>query len=43
MIPPLAHGTEHTDAFGHYLRADPVARQQRDRQRVHTRLECVDS
>jgi hypothetical protein len=34
---------DNADAFGHNLRSDPVAREERDRQRVHTRLECVDS
>jgi len=43
MIPPLGNGADHANAFGYYFRPDPIARQQCDRQRVHTRLECVDS
>ena len=43
MIPPLGDGTDHSHSFGYYFRPDPIARQQGDGQRVHTRLECVDS
>src|SRR5712675_1868401 len=43
VIPPLGHRAKHTNAFGYNLRTDPVAREQRNRQRVHTRLVWVDS
>ena len=43
VIPPLGHSTKHSDALGYNLRTDPVAREQRNRQRVHTRLVWVDS
>src|SRR5258705_7624020 len=43
VIPPLGHGAKQADALGYNLRPDPVAREQRNRQRVHTRLVWVDS
>ena len=43
MIPALRHRAEDAHALGHHFRTDAIARQQRNRQRVHTRLECVDS
>src|SRR6266550_9446117 len=43
VIPPRGDRADHADAFGYYFRSDSIARQQGDRQRVHTRLECVDS
>ena len=43
VIPSLCYRAKHADALGYNLRADPVARQQRNRQRVHTRLVWVDS
>ena len=43
VIPPLGHRVEHADALGYDLRPDPVAGEQRNRQRVHTRLVWVDS
>ena len=43
MIPPLGNRAQHADALGNYLRADPIAGEQRNRQLVHTRLVWVDS
>jgi hypothetical protein len=43
MIPAVCHRPKNTRAFGDYLRANSVAREERNRQRVHTRLVCVDS
>ena len=43
VLPPLRHCAEHAGAFSHHLRADPIAWQQRNCQRVHTRLVCLDS
>jgi hypothetical protein len=43
VIPAICYRAKNTRAFGDYFRANAVAREERNRQRVHTRLVCVDS
>ena len=43
VIPAVRHCAKNTHAFSNYLRTNSVAREERNRQRVHTRLVCVDS
>src|SRR5712671_2598296 len=43
VIPPLGHRAKHANALGYNLRPDPVAWEERNRQRVHTRTMWVDS